>query len=158
MKVIASKIWNEFNHTKIAIWVWTVWLNVFVLKTKDFSHGECLTLSWNYWQKEEKIISRKMNKQMILQFFDWSGTTEPKALSYLVLLDIYWTHKWYIYVLPKIDQITFSAAPPFCPVQCNHPLTGFKPSRTNATRLWVGFLNNYVNTSIVCQPILWDIN
>ena len=67
-----------------------------------------------------------------------SGTNGPKTLSSLVLLDIYWTHKWYISVLPKIYQLTFSAAPPpppFFPVPCNHPLTGFKLGRINATYL-----------------------
>ena len=65
-----------------------------------------------------------------------SSSTGPEALSSLVLLDIYWTHKWYISVLPKIYQITFSAWPPFWPVPFNHPLTGFKMGRTNATHLW----------------------
>ena len=41
-----------------------------------------------------------------------SGGTGPKALSFLVLLYIYWTHNWYISILPIIDQLTFSAAPP----------------------------------------------
>ena len=44
-----------------------------------------------------------------------SGSTGIKAISSLVLPDIYWTHKWYISVLPKIYQLTFSAAPPLLP-------------------------------------------
>ena len=58
-----------------------------------------------------------------------SGTTGPEAISSLVLLYIYWIDKWYISVLPKIDQLTFSAGPPFFPVPYNHPLTGFNMGR-----------------------------
>ena len=69
-------------------------------------------------------------------------------LSSLVLLNIYWTHKWYIYVLSKIDQLNFSAGPPLFPVPCNHSLTGSKLGRTNATHLqsmsW-GSPNNVVH-------------
>ena len=86
-----------------------------------------------------------------------SGSTGPKALSYLVPLDIYWIHKWYIYVFPIIYQLTFSAAPPFCPVLCNHSWMEFKLGRTNATWLWVVGLNNYLNTCIFCHLFLWDI-
>ena len=64
-----------------------------------------------------------------------NGSTGPKALSSLVLIYIYWTHKWYISVLPKIEQLKFSSAPPFCPVPFNHSLTWFKLGRTNATHL-----------------------
>ena len=86
-----------------------------------------------------------------LRFHISSDTTGHKALSSLVILDTHWTHKWYISVLPKIDQIAFSAGPPFCPVPCNHHFTGFKMVRTNETRLWVVGINNYVNTSIFRQ-------
>ena len=65
-----------------------------------------------------------------------TGSTEPKALFSIVLLDIYCTYNWYISVLPKIDKLTFIAAPPFCPVPCNHSWIGFKLGRTNATHLW----------------------
>ena len=44
-----------------------------------------------------------------------SGSTGTKALSSLVLPNIYWTHKWYISVLSKIYQLTFSAAPHLLP-------------------------------------------
>ena len=64
-----------------------------------------------------------------------SGSTGSKALSYLVLIDIYWTHKWYISVSPKIDQLTFSDSPPLLPVSCNHSWMGFKLGRTNTTHL-----------------------
>ena len=93
-----------------------------------------------------------------------SGTTGPKALSFLVLLDIYWTHKWYISILIKIDLLTFSAAPPFCPVPCNYPLMGFKLGRTNATHLqrmsWVPPLNvvhwwHLLETPRYTEVILW---
>ena len=93
-----------------------------------------------------------------------SGTTGPKALSYLVLLDIYWTHKWYIYVLPKIDKLTFSDAPPFCPFPCHNRLTGFKLGRTNATHLrrmsWGPSLNvvhwgHPFDTTRYTEVILW---
>ena len=53
-----------------------------------------------------------------------SVSTRPKALYYLVLLDIYWTHKYYISELRKIDQLTFRAALPFCPFRWNNSLTG----------------------------------
>ena len=86
-----------------------------------------------------------------------SGIIGPMALSSLVLLDMYWTHKWYIYIFPIIDQLTFSAAPPFFPVPRNNLLTIFKLVRTNATGLWVGGINNYLNTCIICQLVFWDI-
>ena len=80
-----------------------------------------------------------------------SGSTGTKALSSLVLLYIYLTHKWYISVLPKTDQLTFSSGLPFYPVLCNHSWTEFKLGRTNKTWLWVIGLNNYLNTCIVHQ-------
>ena len=53
-----------------------------------------------------------MGSTFFLRLHISSGTTGPKEVSYVVLLYIYWIYKWYISVLPRIDQLTFSAAPP----------------------------------------------
>ena len=86
-----------------------------------------------------------------------SGSTGPKEISSLFLLETYWTHKWYISVLTKIDHLIFSAAPPFCPVTCNNSWTGFKLGRKNAIRLWVGGIKNYLNTCLSASPLRYQV-
>ena len=108
----------------------------------------------NYWWT---ITTIQFGAKPPCSWLGSSVTNVPKAISSLVLLDIYWTHKWYISVFPKTDLLNFSAAPPFFPVPCNESLTGFKLVITNATWLWVGRISNYVNTSIVIQLVRWDI-
>ena len=61
----------------------------------------------------------------------------------LILFDIYLTQNCYTSVLRKIDQLTFSAAPPFGPVLFNYSLTGLKLGRKKSACLWMGGINNY---------------
>ena len=139
-----SIIWLEV-HTSHAI-------SPILLLIKVCLHLIIFRLLWTFILEMEHIVL-----VMETSYIFPSGSTGTRAIYSLFLLDIYWKHNWYISVLPKIDQLTFSAPPPFYPVPCNHSLTGFKPGRTIETRLWVVGLNNYLNTCIVCQLARWYI-
>ena len=121
-----------------------------VVQVKSFWSTSIRSRRGTLWQN---ISCKEFDYTHISIKQESSGSTGPKAFYSLVLLDIYWTHKSYISVFPKINQLNFSAAPPFCPFPCNHSWTVFKLGIRNSTQLCVGGIKNYLNTCIVCHLV-----
>ena len=133
---LLSTAWQkDLYRLQIGIYWWS-WLFLLTIKKKFWKCGK--EVYW--WLLCSKVVPFDLRRFLIYSYLIYTKHISGTSLY-----------------CQKIDKLTLIAVPPFYQVTCNNNLTVFKLGRTTSTWLWVGGLNNYLNTCIFHQLFLWDI-